>query len=37
MRRTTDHPVVVASVTLDALRFKNAYDPNAPVTPTPTG
>jgi hypothetical protein len=34
VRRTTDHPVIVASVTLDALRFDNAYDPNAPITPT---
>ena len=37
VRRTTDHPVVVASVTVDAMRFENAYDPNAPTTPTPTG
>jgi len=27
VRRTTDHPVVVSSVTIDALKFKNAYDP----------
>jgi len=29
VRRTTDHPVVVAQVVLDALKFKNAYDPQA--------
>ena len=38
VRRTTDHPVVVASVMLDALKFENAYDPKAPLTPaTPEG
>lgn len=37
VRRTTDHPVVVTDVKIDALKFKNSYDPNAataePVTP----
>ena len=33
VRRTTDHPVIVASVMLDALKFENAYDPNAPLAP----
>jgi hypothetical protein len=33
VRRTTDHPVVVTQVVLDALKFKNAYDP----TVTPVG
>jgi hypothetical protein len=27
VHRTTDHPVVVASVKLDALKFENGYDP----------
>lgn len=27
VRASTDHPVVVASVTVDALKFKNGYDP----------
>jgi hypothetical protein len=29
VRRTTDHPVVVTGVTIDALKFKNSFDPNA--------
>lgn len=34
VRRTTDHPVVVTGVTIDAMKFKNSYDPNAtPATP----
>ncbi|MEO7351304.1 MAG: endonuclease/exonuclease/phosphatase family protein [Marmoricola sp.] len=32
VRRTTDHPVVFTQVTIDALRFKGAYEPKA-VTP----
>jgi hypothetical protein len=32
VRRTTDHPVVVTGVTIDALKFKNSYDPNATTT-----
>ena len=32
VRRTTDHPVVVTGVTIDALRFPKSYDPNAPTT-----
>ncbi len=35
VRRTTDHPVVLSSVTIDAMKFKNAYDPNA--EPPPAG
>ena len=35
VRRTTDHPVVLTNVTLDALKFTNAYDPSAPVATTP--
>ncbi len=31
VRRTTDHPVVVTAVKVDALRFQNAYDPAAPT------
>jgi hypothetical protein len=31
VRRTTDHPVVVTNVTIDAMKFKNSYDPNAPI------
>jgi hypothetical protein len=31
VRRTTDHPVVVSQVIVDALRYKNAYVPE-PVT-----
>ena len=33
VRRTTDHPVVVTNVSLDALKFENAYDPTAQTTP----
>ena len=33
VRRTTDHPVVVSQVVLDALKFKNAYDPGVPTAP----
>lgn len=32
VRRSTDHPIVVTHVTIDALRFKNAHDPE-PGTP----
>jgi hypothetical protein len=32
VRRTTDHAVVVSQVTVDALKFKNAYTPT-PTTP----
>lgn len=32
VRQTTDHPVVSTKVTIDALKFKNAYQPGA-VTP----
>ncbi len=35
VRRTTDHPVVVATVTLDAMKFENGYDPDAPLSPAP--
>jgi hypothetical protein len=34
VRRTTDHPVIVASVRLDALKFENAYDPTVLTSPT---
>jgi hypothetical protein len=34
VRRTTDHPVVITGVTIDALKFANSYDPAATV-PTP--
>ena len=27
VRRTSDHPLVLTDVTIDALKFKNAYDP----------
>jgi hypothetical protein len=27
VRRTSDHPLIVARVTIDALRFQNAYEP----------
>jgi hypothetical protein len=27
IRRTSDHPIVVSTVMVDALKFKNAYDP----------
>jgi hypothetical protein len=33
VRRTTDHPVIVTQVVVDALKFKNAYDPQAATTP----
>jgi hypothetical protein len=29
VRRTTDHPVIFAQVTIDALQFKNAFQPRA--------
>jgi hypothetical protein len=29
VRRTTDHPIIVAQVTVDALKFENAYRPEA--------
>jgi hypothetical protein len=32
VRRTTDHPVVVTGVTLDAMKFENSYNPNVSVT-----
>jgi hypothetical protein len=35
VHHTTDHPVPSTTVTIDALKFKNAYDPNAPITPGP--
>jgi len=34
VRRTTDHPVVVATVTIDAMKFANGFDPTAQLTPT---
>jgi hypothetical protein len=33
VRHTTDHPVVVTSVTVDSMKWKNSYDPSAPITP----
>lgn len=33
VRRTTDHPVVVTQVVVDALKFKNAYNPQVATTP----
>jgi hypothetical protein len=34
VRRTTDHPIVVSQVTVDALKFKNSFDPSyVPTTP----
>ena len=33
VRRTTDHPVVVTQVVLDALKFKNAYVPKPATVP----
>ncbi len=34
VRRTTDHPIVTTQVTVDALKFKNSYDPSyVPATP----
>ena len=33
VRRTTDHPVVLTDVTVDALKFPNAYAPAAAATP----
>ncbi len=33
VRRTTDHPVVITDVTLDALRFTHAYDPSPATSP----
>jgi hypothetical protein len=33
VRRTSDHPIVVSTVSVDALKFKNAYDPAAATTP----
>jgi hypothetical protein len=35
VRRTTDHPVVVATVTVDAMKFEHGFDPNAPLSPAP--
>ena len=32
VRRTTDHPVVVTGVTIDALKFAKSYDPTAPTS-----
>jgi hypothetical protein len=37
VRRTTDHPVVVTTATIDAMKFEKAFDPNAPITPAPPG
>jgi hypothetical protein len=37
VRRTTDHPVVVTTVTIDAMKFKKGFDPNAPLSPAPAG
>ena len=37
VRRTTDHPVVVTTVTIDAMKFKNGFDPNAELSPAPAG
>ena len=37
VRRTTDHPVVVTTVTIDAMKFENGFDPNAPLEPVPEG
>jgi hypothetical protein len=31
VRRTTDHPVVVTGVVIDAMKFENGYDPTAQV------
>lgn len=33
VRRTTDHPVVVATVTVDALKFEKAYQPQPVLDP----
>ena len=33
VRSTTDHPVVVTHVVLDAIKFKNAYNPSTSPTP----
>jgi hypothetical protein len=34
VRRTTDHPIVVSQVSVDALKFKNSFDPSyVPTTP----
>ncbi len=33
VRRTSDHPLIVSGVTIDALDFENAYDPAAATTP----
>ena len=34
VRRTTDHPIVATQVTMDALKFKNSFDPSyVPTTP----
>jgi hypothetical protein len=33
VRRTTDHPAVVATVVVDALKFQKAYQPDPRVTP----
>ena len=33
VRRTTDHPVVVATVTVDALKFAKAYQPQPVIAP----
>ena len=34
VRRTTDHPIVATQVTVDALKFKNSFDPSyVPTTP----
>ncbi len=33
VRRTSDHPVVAATVTIDALKYPKAYQPVAPIVP----
>jgi hypothetical protein len=33
VRRTSDHPLIVSKVTIDALKFQNAYDPEVATTP----
>ncbi len=33
VRRTSDHPVVAATVTIDALKYPKAYQPVAPIAP----
>ena len=35
VRRTTDHPVVVSTVAIDALKYAKAFQPSAEATPPP--